>query len=75
MQKRNKKNTVRPGTTFSQERTEKQTEVYDSVTTQVTHEALMETFTKDFVETTEGKVVKVMHQYLFLDCQGQVDIG
>ncbi len=27
----------------------RQTEVYDSVTTQVTHEALMETFTKDFV--------------------------
>ena len=31
----------------------------------------METFTKDFVKTTKGKAVKVMRQYLFLDCQGQ----
>ena len=33
----------------------RQSEIYDSVTTQVTHEALMETFTKDFVKTTKGK--------------------
>ncbi len=33
----------------------RQSEIYDSVTTQVTHEALMETFTEDFVKTTKGK--------------------
>jgi len=33
----------------------RQTEVYDSVTTQVTHETLMETFTIDFVTSTKGK--------------------
>ncbi|MCH1530610.1 MAG: sulfotransferase [Gammaproteobacteria bacterium] len=33
----------------------RQSEIYDSVTTQVTHETLMETFTKDFVASTKGK--------------------
>ena len=33
----------------------RQSEIYDSVTTQVTHETLMETFTNDFVSSTKGK--------------------